>query len=123
MPQPARAPKHEHLRDVAAVRLVLGLGQDDLHRADDAGLVLGDEQHALAELDFGGDAAPERERPGHRQRLHEADRRTAVDAVDQQLGERLELLGADRRQTANDGRGGGRSGRHVVRGERRGDVR
>src|SRR5664279_3993948 len=38
---PARPPVHEHLRYVGTVRLVLGLLEHELYRADDAVLVLG----------------------------------------------------------------------------------
>ena len=41
----------------------------------DALVVLGHEQRSLAGLHSCGDAAPERVRPGRRQRMHEADRR------------------------------------------------
>jgi len=72
------------------MRLVLGLVQDELHGADDrAGLaVLGDEQDALAARDGTSDAAPERFRAGAVERLHEADRRAAVDDIDEQRRER-----------------------------------
>ena len=53
---------HEHLRQVGAVRLVLGLVEHELHRADDADRVLGDEERALAALHAVGHAPPERQR-------------------------------------------------------------
>ena len=40
-PAPPGPPVHEHLRDVGAMRLVLGQRQDELHRADHARGVLG----------------------------------------------------------------------------------
>ena len=51
-----RAAVHEHLREVGAVRLVLGLVEHQLHRADDAALVLGDQQRAFAAGHVIGDA-------------------------------------------------------------------
>ena len=43
--------------------LVLGKIEDELHRPDDAGRVLGDQQRTLAARHAAGDAAPERDAP------------------------------------------------------------
>ena len=69
------------------MRLVLRLLEHELHGADDAARVLGNEQRAAAGADVVGDAPPEGERPGHRQGVHEAHRGAAFDAVDQHFGE------------------------------------
>ena len=81
----------EHLREVGAVRLVLRLREHELDGADDAGVVLGDEQRPPPGLDVGSDAPPERMRALGLERVEEADARAAVDRVDQQLGETRDL--------------------------------
>jgi len=108
---PSRAAANEHLRDVGAVRLVLGQMKDELHRADDGAgrAVLGDEQGAFAALDAGGDAAPERLGASEVQRMREADRRVAVDDVDEQRREPGDLGVAGLREAA-DNEAGGRCG-------------
>ena len=77
------------------MRLVLGLREDELHGADDAVLVLGDEQGAPARLDVLGDVTPERLRADGLEGVEEADAGVAVDGVDQHLGEGDDLLVAD----------------------------
>ena len=79
---------HEHLRQIAAVRLVLGLGEDDLRRADDGAVRVLRRQHDdLAALHVRRQAAPERVGLGSRHRQQEADRRAALHAVDQHVAE------------------------------------
>ncbi len=52
---------HQHLRDVAAVGLILGLIQENLDGTDDpARRVFGHEHDALAALETGRCFAPER---------------------------------------------------------------
>ena len=79
-----RAAMHQHLGQICAVRLVLREVEDQLHRADDAGAVLGDEERALATR-----AAPRRDAktrpPCRAERTHEAHGRAAVHAIDQRL--------------------------------------
>jgi hypothetical protein len=58
-------------------------------RADRA-VLLGHEQHALAARGAVGDLAPERAGAVARERAHEADRRAAIDALDQHVGESVE---------------------------------
>src|SRR5262245_49107772 len=92
---------HEHLREVAAMRLILRLGQDDLHGADDPRLVLGGQHEALPARDAGGRVAPEGVGLGASHREHEADRRAALDTVDQHVAQPLDLALADGPQMAN----------------------
>ena len=77
------------------MRLVLGLHEDELHGADDAVLVLRDEQGALPRLDVLGDVTPERLSADGLEGVEEADACVAVDGVDQHVGECDDLLVAD----------------------------
>ena len=90
-PLAARTAVHQHLGDVGAVRLVLGLVEDHLHGAHDAVGVLGHQQHALAARHAVAHLAPERERLVVRHRQHEAHRRPAFDAVDEHVGQAPQL--------------------------------
>jgi hypothetical protein len=98
-PATAGSPVDEHLGQVGPVLLVVRLVEHELDGADDADVVLRHEQRALAGRDTGGHAAPERLRLFRRQRVHEADRRAAVDTVDQHVGQRFDLLVVDRFQS------------------------
>ena len=73
------------------MRLVLGLIEHDLDGAEDAGLILRDQQGAGAVLDIPGDPAPERQRILQRKRMHEADGSAAVHTVDQDVRKALDL--------------------------------
>ena len=96
---------HQHLRQIGAVRLVLGLVEHQLHGAAQALRILGDQQRAFARGHALRHAAPERHRAVARQRVHEAHRRTAFDAVDQHVGELVDLRVIERVQ-ASQGPGG-----------------
>jgi hypothetical protein len=80
---------HQHLGDLAAVRLVLGSGHDDLHGAEHpATAFVGGHQHdPLATGGAVEGAGPIRLGPISCQGQHEADRRAALHAVDQHVGE------------------------------------
>ena len=95
-----RAAVHQHLGQICAVRLVFGKIEDQLHGADDAQRVLGDEERAATINELRRDAAPERGRLVERERTHEAHGRAAVHAVDQDFGQTLDL-GVGRRQQAD----------------------
>ena len=86
----------EHLGQVGAVRLVLRLGEHELDGADDACVVLGDQQRPPPRRNVVGDAAPELLRPGGLEGMEEADARVAVDRVDEDARERLDLRVVDR---------------------------
>ena len=82
--------------------------ENALHGADDAALVvLRDEQRTLAARHAIGDLAPERDGLGPRHRLHEADRRAAFDAIDQHVGQRVDVLGGLGRVEPSHGHGVG----------------
>jgi hypothetical protein len=99
---PAYSSKHEHLREVAAMRLVLRLIQNDLNGADDvpaassAASTTRSPRATLAEH-----AAPVRLRFGARHREHEADGRATFHAVDQHLAQPLDLAITDGLKTSN----------------------
>jgi hypothetical protein len=78
---------HEHLREIGPVRLVLGQIEHELDGAAYAVLVFGDEQRALTPRHAVRHAAPERERLVPRHRLHEADRRATLHAVQEHIGQ------------------------------------
>ncbi len=86
--------------------LVLGLAQHQLDGTAQALSVLGDQQRPLSRGHPLGHATPEAERAVARQRVHEADRRAAQDAVDQHVDEPLEVRVFERVQ-ASQGPGGG----------------
>jgi len=92
---------HEHLRQVGAVRLILGLVEDELYGADEAAGILGHEQRSLTPSDSRGDATPEIQCLRHGQGMHEAHRRAAVDAIDQQFGQSPNMLLGDGIQALN----------------------
>jgi hypothetical protein len=100
---------HEHLREVAAMGLILGLGEDDLCRPHDGAAWLFRREHdAFAARRTRRHAAPERLRfgPGHGQ--HEADGGATFHAVDQHVAQFLDLGVPHARQRANlDGIGHG----------------
>ncbi len=107
----ACAAMHQQLRQIGAVRLILGLFEHQLHGAAHAFCVLGDEQRAMARGHALRDAAPERYRALARQRAHEAHRGTAFDAVDQYARERFDVRVIQYVQTAH-GPGGVAIGVH-----------
>ena len=98
---PTSAPMHEHLGNIRAMRLVLRRRKDELHRADDAVLILGDQQHATTLRDIVGKPAPEACGPLSRERQHEAHRGPAFDTVDEDIGQLRDLLLVEARQAAN----------------------
>ncbi len=73
------------------MRLVVRLRQHELDGADDALSVLGDEQRAFAGVHAVSHLTPEGPRPLGRERAHEADACAAVDAVDEQRCQPLDL--------------------------------
>jgi hypothetical protein len=81
----------EHLREICTMRLVLGLGQDELDGAAEAEGIAGGEQRALACGHGPGHVAPECDGALVGQRVHEAHRCSALDAVDQDGGELVDL--------------------------------
>jgi hypothetical protein len=92
---------HQHLREVGAVRLILRQIEDEVDRPADAALVLRDEKRARAGRDVARDTAPEGFGALAGQRVHEAHRRAALDAVDQHVGEAGDLGVGDRVQPAD----------------------
>ena len=80
------------------MRLIFRLREDELHGADDPGLVLRDENRASAGLDVRREAAPERRRPRVRERQHEADRCPSLDAVHEDVGEAVDVMRVERVQ-------------------------
>src|SRR5262249_7149751 len=100
---------HEHLGEVATMRLIFGLRQDHLCGANDPPRgVLRGEHEALAARHAGADMTPERFRFRACHRKHEADGRAAFHAVDQHLTQSLDLALPDSLQASNlDGVGHG----------------
>jgi hypothetical protein len=99
---PAYSSKHEHLREVPAMRLVLGLIQNDLNGADDRSrCVLSREHDSLATRYTRGHAVPVRLRFGAGHRKHEADGRATFHAVDQHLAQPLDHAIADGPKTSD----------------------
>ena len=96
---------HQHLHQVGAVRLILGQVEQQLHGAAQAVRIVGDQQRPFARGHALGHAAPERHGAVARQRVHEAHRRAAFDAVDQQVGKSVDLRVIERMQ-APQGPGG-----------------
>ena len=92
-PQPLAtcAAMHQHLRQIGAVRLILGLVEYQLHGAAQALRIVSNQQRAFTSGHALGHAAPERNRAVARQRVHEAHRRATFDAVDQYIGKFLDL--------------------------------
>ena len=86
----AGAAVHLQLGQVGAVGLVVGLPDDELHRAHDALGVLGHQQRTLAGFQARGHAQPEGPCLGVRQRVHEADGGAAIDAVQGECGQAIE---------------------------------
>jgi hypothetical protein len=87
----AHAAVHQHLGQVGAVRLVLRLGQHQLHRAANALRVFGHQQRAFTRRHAFGHAAPEGQGALARKRVHKTHRGVAFDAVDQHAGESGDL--------------------------------
>jgi hypothetical protein len=115
--RPAGAPVHEHLRDVAAMRLILGLSQNDLNGADDRAVrVFGREHDAFAARDTFGRTPPECVRLGAGHREHKTDRRATFDAVDQHVAQALDLSITDLFQRSNPDRGAHRYSHSIVPG-------
>lgn len=73
------------------MRLVLGLCEHDLHRADDAARVFRDKQHAISGFGLLRDAAPEIRRRREWQRMHETHRGATLDAIDEYIGQLIDL--------------------------------
>ncbi len=69
------------------MRLVLGLGQHQLHRAANTLAILCDQQRAFARRNALGHAAPEGLGAFARKRVHKTHRGVAFHAVDQHIGE------------------------------------
>ena len=65
------------------MRLVIRQAEHELYGPDDLALVLGHQNGALAAGRRLADPVPVFERPDYRKGMHEADRRAAVDAIDQ----------------------------------------
>jgi hypothetical protein len=85
----ARAAVHQHLRNIAAMRLIFRQIEHHLHGTlDVAGRVLRDQQCALAAFRAPDDPLPKIQCLAARQRPHEAYRRPALDAVDQHVRQR-----------------------------------
>ncbi len=82
----------EHLRDLAAVRLVRHRRRDHLHRADELPVRERREQQPAAGIDLGREALERGAGVGMRERIHVPDRRAAGDAVVQHGRERVEPL-------------------------------
>ncbi|MFT3685457.1 MAG: hypothetical protein QM783_11100 [Phycisphaerales bacterium] len=89
----------QHLAQVGAVRLVLRQVKRQLHRPADAVGILGHQQHTLARSDAHADLAPKRSRAIARDRQHEADRSTALHAIDKHVGQLIDLRLIDRAKT------------------------
>ncbi len=83
------------------MRLILRLLEDELHGADDAVGVLGREQRNFTLRHAMGRAPPEVLCLRRRQGVHEAHRRAAVHAIDQQFGESPNLRLGDGMQALN----------------------
>ena len=73
------------------MRLVLGLRERELDRAARASGIFGKEQRPLTRGHGLRHAAAGRPRTIPRQRVHEAHRRSALDAVDQHVGQAVDL--------------------------------
>ena len=84
----------QHLGNIGAMRLVFRLRGDELDRADHLSVaVLGNQQHTLAPRHTIGNAAPESTRLVARDRQHKTHRRAALDAIDQHIGQRIDVAG------------------------------
>jgi hypothetical protein len=92
----AGPPMDEHFREIGAVRLILGEVENELNRAADALLIVRDEDRAFAGGDATRDAAPERNGSFARERVHEADGRASLDAINQDIGEFFDEFVAER---------------------------
>jgi DNA-binding IclR family transcriptional regulator len=97
----ARAAIYQHLREIGAMGLVLGLVEHQLHGAAHACCVFGDEQRAVARGHVRCDAPPERDSPLARERLHETDGGAAVDAIDQDAGKPVNVRVIHRAQPSH----------------------
>ena len=78
------------------MRLVLGETERELNRAAKPPVVVGDKEHALPGDDFICHASPELHGALARERMHEAHRRVAFDAIDQHVRERVDERVVDR---------------------------
>jgi hypothetical protein len=86
----ASTPMHEHLRNVCAMWLILGLRPGELNGSHDrSGRVLGGEHQALAARQTHGDARPIRFGFGARHGKHEAYGCAAFNAVDKDIAQPL----------------------------------
>ena len=83
------------------MRLVLGLLQDNLHGADDAGVVFSNQQRPCAPRRILGHPAPEIFGAGDCQRMHETHRRSARHAVNQDISKFADLRFRQRCDAAN----------------------
>jgi hypothetical protein len=95
-PLPPCATVHEHLGQICPVRLIFGKVEQQLHGAADAVPIVGDEEYPFAGADAARHAPPECERAIPREGMHEADRRSTFDAIDQNVGQRLDRWVVDR---------------------------
>ena len=77
-----------------------------MHGADDAALVLGDQESPFAGRHTIGHATPERDGLGPLKWMHETDRGAGIDGVDQEISQGVDLGVVDSAQ-APDGRVGG----------------
>ena len=83
--------------DVGAMRLVRRRIKPELHRADDAAVELGREQHRFAGGNGSGHPSEEFQSIMLRERRHEADAGATCDAIDQHGSEFVERAVGDRR--------------------------
>src|SRR5215208_3620903 len=95
---------NEELPDVAAMALVRGHVEAELHRADERVAEIGAEEHRPVAGDGFDDAAPPRVGVVDRERPHEAHRGAAGYAVDEDLGEREAVAACVRRRKHADAR-------------------
>jgi hypothetical protein len=91
---------HEHLGQIRAVGLVLGLIEQQLDGAAHPLIVLGDQQGPLPRSHPLRHPPPEGDGPLPAERMHEADRGAPLDAVDQHLGQPIDLGIIDGEQAA-----------------------
>lgn len=87
----AGAAVDEHFDEVGAVGLVFGEVEEELDGAAYAAGIFGDDDAAAAGGDVFGDAAPEGESAVAREGVHEADGGAAFDAIDEEIGELVEV--------------------------------
>lgn len=84
----AGAAMHKHLADIGAVGLIVRHVENELDRAADSEMVFREENGAIPGGDSCGNFSPEGLGTAAGKRIHEPDRCTAGDAVDEHIGER-----------------------------------